>query len=95
MGVSPIGAWLMWLLLVLTFRCYELSWKEALGQVTIIWLFGVSVAYRFQNKQQFLSGVSTGFASLSGQFRAATIRQISLAALVALFRLISAGLRMA
>jgi hypothetical protein len=76
-----IWAWFMLLLLVLTLRCYGWSWKVALGlmpilllwtpiqislgQVTIIWLFGVSVAYRFQNKRQFLSGASIAFASLT------------------------------
>ena len=76
-----VWAWCMLILLVLTLRCYGVSWKAALGlmpvsllwtpiqislgQITIIWLFGVAVAYRFQTKRQFLSGASIGLASLT------------------------------
>jgi hypothetical protein len=76
-----IWAWFMLLLLVLTLKCYGWSWKVALGltpllllwtpiqislgQVTILWLFGVSVAYRFRNERPFLSGASIAFASLT------------------------------
>lgn len=74
-------AWFMLVLLVLSFRCYGVSWKAALGltpvallwtpmqislgQVTIIWLFGVAAAYRFQQERQFLSGASVGLAALT------------------------------
>jgi uncharacterized membrane protein len=71
----------MLILLILTFRCYGVSWKAALGlmpiallwtpmqislgQITIIWLFGVALAYRLNMKRPFLSGASIGLASLT------------------------------
>ena len=78
---TAIWAWLMLALLTLTIRCYGASWSVALGltpiallwtplqislgQVTIVWLFGVAVAYRFQATRPFVSGASIALASLT------------------------------
>ena len=78
---TTIWAWAMLVLLVLTFRCYGASWKMALGltpiallwtplqislgQITIVWLFGVALAYRWQAAHPVLSGASIGLASLT------------------------------
>jgi len=76
---SAIWAWMMLGLIVLSFRFYGLSWKKALGlmpptllwpptpfalgQVTILWLFFLALAYYFRKSQFCLSGVSIGLAS--------------------------------
>lgn len=78
---TAIWAWSMLALLVLTFRCYGASWKMALGltpiallwtplqislgQITILWLFGVAAAYRWQATRPVLSGASIALASLT------------------------------
>lgn len=77
-------AWLMLALLVLTLRCYGVSWKTALGltpvallwppvatslgQMTIIWLFGLAAGYRLQSKRPLWSGMSIGLASMTKLF---------------------------
>jgi uncharacterized membrane protein len=40
----------------------------SLGQITIVWLFGVSMAYRYRNRQPFLAGLFIGLASFSKLF---------------------------
>lgn len=76
---SAIWAWMMLGLIVLSFRFYGLPWKKALGlmpltllwpptpfalgQVTILWLFFLAMAYYFRKSQFCLSGVSIGLAS--------------------------------
>ncbi|HKR01618.1 MAG TPA: glycosyltransferase family 87 protein [Pyrinomonadaceae bacterium] len=78
---SAAWAWLMLALIVLGYRFYGLSWKMALGlmpvtllwppasaslgQVTVVWMFGLALAYRFRKSRLFWSGVSVGLASLS------------------------------
>jgi hypothetical protein len=78
---SAVWAWGMLSLIVLSYRFYGLSWKMAfglmpltllwppasasLGQVTIVWMFGIALAYRFRESRQFWSGVSIALASLS------------------------------
>jgi hypothetical protein len=45
-----------------------LLWPPAsasLGQVTVVWMFGIAMAYHFRESRQFWSGVSIGLASLS------------------------------
>ena len=75
---SAIWAWLMLGLIVFSLRCYDLSWKKALGlmpltllwpptsfalgQLTVLWLFFLSLAY-YLRKRQLWSGVSIGLAS--------------------------------
>lgn len=77
---SAVWAWLMLCLIVLSFRFYGLSWRislglmpltmlwppasASLGQVTIVWMFGLATAWRFRGKA-FWSGASIGLASLS------------------------------
>jgi hypothetical protein len=76
---SALWAWMMLGLMVLSFRFYGLSWKAALGsmpltllwpptpfaigQVTVLWLFFLAMAYYFRKRQLCLSGVSIGLAS--------------------------------
>ncbi|HEX8847490.1 MAG TPA: glycosyltransferase family 87 protein [Pyrinomonadaceae bacterium] len=78
---SALWAWLMLCLLVLSYRFYGLSWRMALGlmpftllwvpasaslgQATIIWVFGLALAYRFRGKELLWSGASIGLASIS------------------------------
>ena len=78
---SAVWAWLMLCLIVLSYRFYGLSWKlslglmpltlfwppasASLGQVTIVWMFGVAMAYYFRRSKLFWSGVSVGLASAS------------------------------
>lgn len=78
---SAVWAWLMLGLIVLSFRFYGLSWKlsvglmpltmlwpaasASLGQVTIVWMFGLAMAYHFRKDRQFWSGASIALASLS------------------------------
>jgi hypothetical protein len=78
---STVWAWLMLALIVLSYRFYGLSWKmslglmpltllwppasASLGQVTVVWMFGIALAYRFRKSRLFWSGVSVGLASLS------------------------------
>jgi hypothetical protein len=78
---SATWAWLMLSLVVLSFRLYGLSWKTSLGltplsmlwppasaslgQVTIVWMFGLALGYRFRRSRLFWSGASVALASLS------------------------------
>jgi hypothetical protein len=78
---SAVWAWMMLCLIVFSFRFYGLSWKmslglmpltmlwppasASLGQVTIVWMFGIALAYHFRKHRQFWSGASLGLASLS------------------------------
>jgi hypothetical protein len=39
--------------------------SASLGQVTIVWMFGIAMAYHFRKSSQFWSGASLGLASLS------------------------------
>jgi hypothetical protein len=80
-AASAVWAWLMLGLIVFSFRFYGLSWKmslglmpftmlwppasASLGQVTIVWMFGIAMAYYFRKHRQFWSGASLGLASLS------------------------------
>ena len=75
---SAVWAWLMLGLIVFSLRCYDLSWKKALGlmpvtllwpptsfalgQLTVLWLFFLSLAY-YLRKRPLWSGVSIGLAS--------------------------------
>jgi hypothetical protein len=81
---STVWAWLMVVLLLLSFRCCGLSWKASLGltpfallwppvalslgQITIIWLSGVAVAYRFLGRRSLPSGIAVAFASFTKFF---------------------------
>jgi len=81
---SALWAWLMLCLIVLSFRFYGLSWKlslglmpltllwppasASLGQITIVWMFGLGLAYYFREKRLFWSGASVGLASLTKYF---------------------------
>ncbi len=81
---SAVWAWLMLGLIVLTYYFYGLSWKKAvglmpftllwppasiaLGQVTILWMFGLAMAYYFRRRQPLWSGVSIGLASATKLF---------------------------
>ncbi|HKC62864.1 MAG TPA: glycosyltransferase 87 family protein [Pyrinomonadaceae bacterium] len=81
---SAIWAWLMLCLMVLSFRFYGLTWRlslglmpltllwppasASLGQTTIVWMFGLSVAYYFRERRLFWSGASIGLASLTKYF---------------------------
>lgn len=78
---SAAWAWAMVCLMVLSYRLYGLSWKIALGltpftllwppasaslgQVTIVWMFGVALAYYFRKGRPFWSGAGVALASLS------------------------------
>jgi hypothetical protein len=80
-AASAVWAWMMLCLIVFSFRFYGLSWKmslglmpltmlwppasASLGQVTIVWMFGIAMAYHFRKHRQFWSGASLGLASLS------------------------------
>ncbi|PYS48792.1 MAG: hypothetical protein DMF68_12000 [Acidobacteria bacterium] len=81
---SALWAWLMLCLIVLSFHFYGLSWKlslglmpltmlwppasASLGQITIVWMFGLAMAYYFREKRLFWSGASVGLASLTKYF---------------------------
>ncbi|HUQ34112.1 MAG TPA: glycosyltransferase family 87 protein [Pyrinomonadaceae bacterium] len=76
---SAIWAWLMLSLIVFSYRFYGLSWKmsfglmpptmlwppasASLGQLTIIWMLGLAMAYYFRKREQFWSGVGVGLAA--------------------------------
>ncbi|MDT5060814.1 MAG: hypothetical protein QOH63_1273 [Acidobacteriota bacterium] len=76
---SAVWAWQMLCLIFLSYRFYGLSWKKSLGltpltllwpptsislgQVTIVWMFGLAMAYYFRKTQPFWSGVAIGIAS--------------------------------
>jgi hypothetical protein len=78
---SAVWAWMMLGLIVFSFRFYGLSWRmslglmpltmlwppasASLGQVTIVWMFGIAMAYHFRRHRRFWSGASLGLASLS------------------------------
>ncbi|MDQ3819434.1 MAG: DUF2029 domain-containing protein [Acidobacteriota bacterium] len=79
-AASAVWAWEMLFLIALSYRFYGLSWKKALGlapltllwppacvslgQVTVIWLFGLAMAYYFgKARTNFWSGFSIGIAS--------------------------------
>jgi hypothetical protein len=71
-------------LVALSCRLYGLPWKislgltplalawppasASLGQVTIVWTFGVALAYYFKERRLFASGMSVGLASASKIF---------------------------
>lgn len=90
---SAIWAWLMLGLIALSYRFYGLSWKKALGlmpftllwpptsvalgQVTILWLFFLAMAYYFRKSELFWSGVGVGLASAT-KFLAGAIMAIFL-----------------
>lgn len=81
---SAIWAWLMACLIVLSFHFYGLPWRlslglmplvllwppasASLGQTTIVWMFGLSMAYYFRERRLFWSGASIGLASLTKYF---------------------------
>jgi len=83
---SALWAWLMLCLIVFSYRFYGLSWKlslglmpltllwppasASLGQITIIWMFGLAMAYYFRAKRLFWSGASVGLASMTKIFPA-------------------------
>jgi Glycosyltransferase family 87 len=66
-------------LIVLSYRCYGLPWKGALGlmpiallwpptahaigTVSIVWLAGIAMAYHFRKTRPLLSGIGIGIAS--------------------------------
>jgi uncharacterized membrane protein len=66
-------------LIALSYRFYGFSWKRSLGltpltllwpptsislgQVTIVWMFGLAMAYYFRKTRPFWSGVAIGIAS--------------------------------
>jgi hypothetical protein len=76
---SAVWAWQMLCLIALSYRFYGLSWKKSLGltpltllwpptsislgQVTIVWMFGLALGYYFRKTQPFWSGVAIGIAS--------------------------------
>lgn len=80
-AASAVWAWLMLCLIVLSYRFYGLSWKmslglmpltmlwppasASLGQVTVVWMFGLAMAYYFRRHRPFWSGASIGLAALS------------------------------
>ena len=81
---SALWAWLMITLVILSFRCYGISWKAAigltpiallwppvatsLGQLTIIWLFALSAGYYFERTKQFWSGIFIGLGAITKFF---------------------------
>ena len=78
---SALWAWLMLCLITFSYRFYGLSWKmsigltpltmlwppasASLGQVTVVWMFGIAMAYCFRKNRLFWSGAALGLASLS------------------------------
>ena len=78
---SALWAWLMVCLIVFSYHLYGLSWKmslglmpltllwtpasASLGQVTIVWMFGLALGYHFRKDKLFWSGASVALASLS------------------------------
>lgn len=80
-AASAVWAWMMLCLVVLSCRLYGLSWRMALGltpltllwppasaslgQVTIVWMFGVALAYHLRKRRQLWSGAGLALASLS------------------------------
>ena len=78
---SAIWAWAMLAAIVVSFRAYGLSWKDALlctaiallwppvtsslGQLTPLWLLGVALAFHNRNNKPYLAGMWLGFASLA------------------------------
>jgi uncharacterized membrane protein len=76
---SAVWAWMMLGLIILSFSCYGLSWKKALGLMpltilwpptpfalggtTILWLFFLAMAYYFRKSRFCLSGVCIGLAA--------------------------------
>jgi uncharacterized membrane protein len=78
---SALWAWLMLGLLCLSFRCCGLRWGLALGltpfallwppvatslgQVTIVWLFGLTAAYHCRQSSPFRAGLGIGLAALT------------------------------
>jgi hypothetical protein len=81
---SAIWAWLMLGLVTWTYRLYGVPWKAAigltplsllwppiamsLGQLTVIWLFGLAWAYRFADQRPLSSGASVGLAAFTKLF---------------------------
>jgi hypothetical protein len=77
---SALWAWLMLCLIVFSYRLYGLSWRmslglmpltllwppasASLGQLTIVWMFGLAVGYYFKGKRLFWSGAGVGLASI-------------------------------
>jgi hypothetical protein len=78
---SALWAWLMVCLIVFSYRLYGLTWKmslglmpitllwtpasASLGQVTIVWMFGLALGYYLRKDKLFWSGASVALASLS------------------------------
>jgi hypothetical protein len=78
---SALWAWIMLGLIVFSYRLYGLSWKMSLGlmpvtllwppaaislgQVTIVWMFGLALAYHYRKDKLFRSGAAVALASLS------------------------------
>ncbi len=77
---SALWAWLMLCLIVFSYRLYGLSWKlslglmpltllwppasVSLGQLTIVWMFGLALGYHFKGRRLFWSGAGVGLASI-------------------------------
>ena len=86
---SAIWAWQMLCLIALSYRFYGFSWKKALGlapltllwpptsislgQVTIVWMFGLALGYYFRKTKPFWSGVAIGIASATKYWAGLTI----------------------
>ena len=78
---SSLWAWLMVAGIIMAFRAYGLSWKASIGvglisllwppviwslsQITVIWLLGAALAYRFRNDHPFLAGICIAIASMT------------------------------
>lgn len=74
-------AWVMLVLIASTLVCYGASFKMAIGlapltllwppmtfsllQLTIIWMWGIAIAYRFGGERVFWGGIGIGLASLT------------------------------
>lgn len=77
-------AWIMVALLFSTLLCYGYSWQAALGmmpllllwppislsleQLTILWMWGIALAWRLRNQRSFWGGVGIAIASLTKLF---------------------------
>jgi hypothetical protein len=78
---SLAWAWLMIAALFVSFHAAGYSWKtsalmaalailwtptiHSLSQITIVWLLGLMLAYRFRSSNPFLAGIFVGIASLT------------------------------
>lgn len=83
---SAIWGWLMVVAIVISFKAYQFSWPTSiiiallilfwpagaysLGQLTPIWLLGISLAYQERNKDPFKAGIWIGLASITKFFPA-------------------------